>query len=462
MLQNPSFLLVLAAWVAVAVPAAHAGAESFHPSLVAQADEPAYRDADTDGVFDTDDRDDDNDGLPDTLEGERDSDGDGVMDRIDYDSDNDGLLDSVEAASDRVGDSVADSDADGVPDYRDIDSDNDSIWDVNERGYGVPLQLGRLPGAVNAYGLAAEADGKLEDTDGDGVVDFRDLDSDNDGIPDVLEARGLDGNSDGRLDDITDNDGDGAEDNLLLTTGAWIDTDADVLPDHLDLDSDQDGIPDIRETHGEAMDLDNDGRLDAFIDDDLDGFDDNLFRSDMTLRDTDSDGTPDQVDLDSDGDGIYDLVESGGVDTHDDGVVDPLTDVDGDGVADSVDVDQTGGPDVNENGIDDDFDAQLGDAPDSDGDGIIDDTDPDVDGDGFFGLVAEGQGTPAPMPDDDGDGVANFQQYDGKIKAGVDGNGFSCSVFDVRARGSDPLPVLMILASLFVLLRARRPKEEEG
>ena len=402
----------------------------------------------------------DGDTLSDALEGSRDSDDDGVPDRLDLDSDNDGLLDSVEAVSITNPVPGVDTDGDGVPDYRDIDSDNDSIWDVNERGYGVPLQSGRLPGEVDADGLAPEADGLLDDSDGDGVVDFRDLESDNDGIPDVLEARGVDVNGDGRLDAISDLDGDGAEDNLLLTTGAWVDTDADIRPDHLDLDSDNDGISDLTEVHGGAPDIDNDGVLDSFVDENRDGYDDNLRESVVVLLDTDRDSDPDQVDLDSDGDGVYDLVEAGGTDMDDDGIVDAMADRDGDGIPDSVDVDQTGGTDSNGNGIDDSVDAELVDAPDTDGDGIIDEADPDSNGDGFVGSPETGQGLSAQLPDDDADGVPNFQQDDGQIKAGVDGHGFGCVALSSNPDTRDPLFLLLLMASMGVALLRRRTKKE--
>ena len=55
------------------------------------------------------------------------------------------------------------------------------------------------------------------DTDGDGIVDYRDLDDDNDGLMDIIE-------------------GDGA-----------IDSDGDGMPDSVDIDSDNDGIPDLIE-----------------------------------------------------------------------------------------------------------------------------------------------------------------------------------------------------------------------
>jgi len=52
-----------------------------------------------------------------------DSDGDSVPDLIDVDDDNDTIPDDVEG--------TADADMDGIPDCLDIDSDNDGITDLN-------------------------------------------------------------------------------------------------------------------------------------------------------------------------------------------------------------------------------------------------------------------------------------------------------------------------------------------
>ena len=56
--------------------------------------------------------DDDNDGIPDSLEGDGsvDTDGDGIADSLDLDSDNDGLFDLHESGADA---SALDSDNDG-------------------------------------------------------------------------------------------------------------------------------------------------------------------------------------------------------------------------------------------------------------------------------------------------------------------------------------------------------------
>ncbi|MFP4845506.1 beta strand repeat-containing protein, partial [Winogradskyella sp. PE311] len=102
----------------------------------------------------------------------------------------------------------------------------------------------------------------------DGVSDFCDLDSDNDGILDSVE----DGGS--GVDPSQDEDGDG-------------------IPNYLD-QSDP-GVP-------------------PFVDSNGDGVND--------VYDTDGDGTPDFQDIDSDNDGCFDSIESGGTDNNNDGALD--------------------------------------------------------------------------------------------------------------------------------------------
>ncbi|MEM7244178.1 MAG: FG-GAP-like repeat-containing protein, partial [Acidobacteriota bacterium] len=148
-----------------------------------------------------------------------DFDGDTIPDDIDLDDDNDGILDIVE------GDGTVDTDGDTVPDSLDLDSDNDGINDLEESG----LDEGRQAaldadgdGQFDVGALSFGANGLLDlvetapesgivdydldglgeaprDTDGDGVPDYRDLDSDNDGINDVIEGGGSDADGDGRV-----------------------------------------------------------------------------------------------------------------------------------------------------------------------------------------------------------------------------------------------------------------------
>jgi len=466
-------------------PAVHSGAP---------AAPPVSNDVDGDGIHNDDDLDDDNDGLLDSVEGKGDDDGDTTINQYDLDSDNDGITDIAEAAQllatvldldldndgrldspvgsngfadvlESTPDSgtstfiVADSDNDGVPDFRDLDSDNDGIYDAFESGRVTTDVNGRLVSGSDNTGLVNGASNDLLDTDADGVVDNRDLDSDNDGLVDLLEARGTDVDGDGRIDEFDDVNGDGADDGLQRTTAVLIDTDGDRSPDYRDLDSDQDSLSDLLETQGSAVDLDNDGVLDSFVDGNEDGLDDNLAANPVRERDTDQDGIPDQVDLDSDGDGFSDLVEAGGVDIDNDGTVDVLKDADNDGIPDIADASSTGGEDSDQDGIDDMFDVTFTGGNDADGDGIDDQFDPDNDGNGFVGpsVSDDGQGTVMELPDSNGNGTPDIQESapsSGIVETGLGGSGLACSISPngPASKVPDPTFLLLLAASLASIL----------
>jgi len=358
------------------------------PDLVeGQADtdgdgQPDFIDAVNDGTSTATDQDADGDGLSDALESGFDSDGDGVDNQFDLDSDNDGIIDATEAfGSGPPGPSPLDSDGDGVYDYLDLDSDNDSAFDAYESDHLQVTSDGRLVAAASvdasglARGLAGEAgrDGVVgaPDSDSDGVPDYRDLDSDNDGLIDLVELGGVDQDGDARIDGFDDAAGDGADDDIQKFVAEWIDTDGDSIPDMRDLDSDNDGLSDIFEAHGLGADADGDGRLDLFDDQNVDGLDDNVAALGTHVRDTDGDGLPDQTDADSDNDGIYDLAEAGGADTDGDGMIDDDMDLIANGF---------GGPFVGEP-------DRLAAIPDSDGDGIPDFQDASAQDDDLLGTA---------------------------------------------------------------------------
>lgn len=100
-----------------------------------------------------------------------------------------------------------DSDGDGVPDSRDLDSDNDGIYDVVEAGSGQPFTNGVLNGTVTAFGIPTSVDADannivdylIKDSDGDGTMDSQELDADDDGCNDVIEAGYTDSDNDGLL-----------------------------------------------------------------------------------------------------------------------------------------------------------------------------------------------------------------------------------------------------------------------
>ncbi|KJZ17894.1 DUF7507 domain-containing protein, partial [Loktanella sp. S4079] len=172
------------------------------------------------------------------------------------------------------------------------------------------------------------------DTDGDNIADTRDLDSDNDGISDIYEAGSaavlaLDANGDGTISPSesadTDNDGlaNGVEAIFGSDTGVTpANSDGDNPANFRDLDSDNDGIPDAVEGRatsgyvayttpvGDASDSDNDGVLNIF--DTSFAFGGTIATFNAPYDDADdSDGIPDFLDDDSDGDTVLDSAESG-------------------------------------------------------------------------------------------------------------------------------------------------------
>ena len=382
------------------------------------------------------DIDDDDDGIPDYVESNgadafADHDFDGIPNFTDInypgftDTNGDGVNDNF------------DTDKDGVPNQIDLDSDNDGIPDVAEAGGVDQDGNGHIDNFTdtdndglsqnvdaNNTGQAGSGNGLgIPDLDGDGVPNYIDLDSDNDGIPDVVEANGADVNNDGIIDNYFDADADGYSDNIdgdvgndglsensantLLRTGADLNNDGrtesypfknfdgDSRANAYDLDSDNDGISDVREA--------------GFADSDNNGFSDGVKGSDgwdnsidalpaLTLRNTDGFNNPNYIDIDADDDGIPDNVEGmsttgyqfatgldsdgDGLDNRYDGIVgfggNGITpnDQDADGLPDYIDgdtdndglIDRVEGNDYNLNNVPDDIVSLTG--IDTDGDGL--------------------------------------------------------------------------------------------
>ena len=249
-----------------------------------------------------------------------DSDGDGVADYLDLDSDNDGIPDIVEAGG-------VDSNGDGIVDGTFDDGGNADGWsdvfDDQDGSGGTPLPV--------------------PDTDNDGKKDLYDLDSDGDGIADIVEAGGVDANGDGVGDTPADGDADGWFNTFDSDNGGTTlsdpDTDGDGLKNRIDIDSDDDGILDIIESQPSGVLI-----LPSGNDVDSDGIDDNFdadFLGTNTLttpENTDGTDNPDYIDTDSDNDGDLDILE--GWDTDNDGVADTSpagTDTDNDGLDDNFD-----------------------------------------------------------------------------------------------------------------------------
>ena len=161
-----------------------------------------------------------------------------------------------------------------VPDWHDLDSDNDGINDVVEGGNpdmdddayvgtGTPVVDENGMVTMDAMGTPMTTTSRPPDVDGDNVPDWHDLDSDNDGINDVAEAGLTDADNDGIIGvaaPIVDENGLATADSQMtpvVTTSILIDQDMDNIPDWHDLDSDNDGINDVIESG--HTDPDNDG-----------------------------------------------------------------------------------------------------------------------------------------------------------------------------------------------------------
>ncbi len=336
-------------------------------------------DSDNDGVANFIDLDSDNDGIPDSVEDTvgygLDTDDDEIDDGFDVD-----ISGGTDADGDGVDDALSppDNDGDGAANYLDIDSDNDGIPDTVEADLDVLAdgdgdQINDAFDVDATLGPDVDADGvddnvSLTDTDGDSVPDYLDLDADNDSLLDVAEAGGTDADRDGIIDDPANNEG-----SISFPT----DTDLDGIGDWREIDSTNDGVNDIVGTQFEPADTDGDGVVDEDTDSDGDGIADSVDQGDGfgTAQDSDGDGILDEIEGsgDSDGDGIPDFQDT---DSDNDGIPDAVEvgtnpdeplDTDGDGLPDYIDTDS------DNDGLSD----QLEGSGDFDNDGIADNIDVD-------------------------------------------------------------------------------------
>lgn len=386
----------------------------------------------------------------------------------DIDDDDDGIPDYVEFDDPLA---LADHNSNGIPNWNDpaypgfVDNNFDGVndnfdWGCDADNDGIPnfQDMDYWKGWLDANndGVNDKAD-----KDMDGIPNQYDLDSDNDGLPDVVESYGVDTNGDGIIDNYIDTDTDGFSQNVdanntgVNGSGVGLgapDFDNDGIPNYLDLDSDNDGIPDIVESGG--VDAINNALVDGFVDSDGNGIDDNHFvatailltggdispvdgrADDYPNKNKDRDFRPNAYDMDSDGDGIVDVIEAGLPDVDLNGVVDGtiasngwstsvsslgalgLRTTDADPYPDYLDIDS------DDDGIPDNIEGQstagyrLPVAVDTDGDGLanIYDNVSGFGGSGIFVYDHNGNGTPDYRDSDsDGDGLADI----------VEGNDFN-------------------------------------
>jgi fibro-slime domain-containing protein len=234
----------------------------------------------------------------------------------------------------------------------------------------IPLQAAPNPdGDDDKDGIKniLEGSDKETDSDNDGIPNYLDTDSDNNGVLDEFEvgnpANPTDSDSDGIPNYLdTDDDGNGRPDTVEIgpdPLNPW-NTDGQDMPNYQDLDDDNDGIIDRNEIGSNPQspdDTDQDGRPDyQDVDSDGDGLPDSV----EGVADFDRDGIPNFQDTDSDNDGIPDLNEkvadsndsdvASDVDEDDLTAPETLDDVDGDGKKNYQDLDSDGDglPDSND------------------------------------------------------------------------------------------------------------------
>lgn len=239
-----------------------------------------------------------------------------------------------------------DTDNDGITNVNDIDDDNDTILDIEESGGLDPIgddDNDLIPNYRDLdYGADENNDGIVDifDFDGDGVPNHLDLDSDNDGIFDIYEVKNSeqDTSSNGRTNNLVglnglDNDLESNDSINAVVTYVITATDADINPDYLDIDSDADGIVDNIEAQPTGNYIPPDNIIDE------NGVD-SAYTQGLTPVDTDADGMPDFIDLNSDNDIRDDFIE--GWDFDSDGTPETVAsniDADNDGLDDAYDND---------------------------------------------------------------------------------------------------------------------------
>ena len=347
----------------------------------------------------------DNDCDGNVDEGFEDTDNDGIADCLESDIDGDGIVDVQDNCPAQANPGQEDLDLDNFGNACDKDDDNDGVADADDCE---PLDASVFPQAEELCNGQDDncnllIDEGFADTDADGWKDCVDDDDDNDGTPDEGDCK--------PLDYLTGPDAletcDGKDNNCDLTADeGFADLDQDGQADCVDLDDDDDSVPDAQDNcpalaNEQQTDKDGDGVGDACdVDADGDSIPDAVDNCPETANtqqtDIDADGLGDTCDTDKDGDQVENGVDNCPLvsnqnqeDTDQDGVGDACeADKDGDGATDMLDcapLDPAIYPGAKElcDGVDNNCDLAVDNGyPDTDFDGVKNCVDEDDDDDG--------------------------------------------------------------------------------
>ena len=351
-------------------------------------------------AYEGDDTDDDNDGLPNSLEIHL-----GLcsvgLDCLNTDRDEDNLSDYLEVVVHGTSPLVADTDGDGLTDYEEAiiynsdpttsDVDGDLLSDFVEVGKDKP---------------DFTSNPKLNDSDGDGLHDREEFDFE-------FEYASL-------LSDLL------AESNIiakLLSNPLSKDTDNDGICDDLEvnifktnpaeLDTDFDGLSDFYELNLTAISGQNCLDQESIVNHDA------IDRSNAIIQDTDEDGLTDYQEV------SITNTDPTDNDSDDDGILDGNIDTDGDGLSDADELNKT-----------------FTNIYISRTNGLISDADADQDGDSISNIDELAAGLHPSNIDTDGDGVLDVDEYDadpsGDFGQLVDSDGDEINDGDEVAAGTDP------------------------
>ena len=241
---------------------------------------------------------------------EQDTDGDTIADKYEgetidsIDTDGDTIPDAQEAMNDGnpCKEPVFDYNLEAYA-FQSLDSDMNGIPDSEE---ACPSSADKVRdcGFDEATGLYM----KPYDTDKNGIPDFLDADNDGDGIEDIVEIAGI--SKDGHVMRHCDANCECGDDNWCKPGSIEhpLDSDGDGTPDYMDEDSNNDGVQDF---YKGDKDTDGDGVANIYADDsDGDTISDKVeYGTGETPLNSDTDSYYDLLDLDSDNDGLPDNEE---------------------------------------------------------------------------------------------------------------------------------------------------------